>query len=803
MTHKRQTPTVEVGVNDKNPTETKSHIHCTASDVIKPQYPLVSFTLVTSNSNPMTKSYAWSVQSNSLDKSKCGNLIDGTFDRIDASLDILLDKMEGFSSHHALIHGVSDYKSIGVCIKDKPLQGSISRTKDNFTYPENSLLLFDYDPSVRGQTINSIENFIKIIESVDPQLKHCAYISKPSASSGITLKNKLINNNNGFHIYFAIQGDLQQYTKILFQKLLIKNYGHVFISASGMPQVRSIFDKTVHMPERLDFIAPAIVEDPLKINKHIYGIRPGKHINASELTTLTKNELIKYNDTYKELLNDAVDDVYAIRELYLIKRARTTGKTIEKLRVSYQLGDKGEIDFNHPLVRNDGTQFSFSEALDSEFKYHKLSMRDPFEPEYGEDKSMLFINKDGSLTVHSYCHGETSYKVTIDGSLYRCTDNSNAPIFRTVEIDEILKEPPPLEWLVKDYILPESQAMIVGKSGVGKTFLTIDLALSIATGCKWNSRQVKQGAVAYINAEGHRSMQYRIKGWEQEHQSLTNAPFLLSKDECDLMSDESISAAVIKLDEFAIKHNRNILIIFVDTLHRNMSGDEDRSPDIRTFMSNFEKLCKRYGAAGFINHHPGHGNQNRGRGSSSMRAALDTELLLGTNKTKQIFLTCEKLKDGGDKPDPVSYKLKKIATTYLDADGKQVTTCVAEYNQLNSSQITQLSNNITTPKPVVMSITALVKNFSGPYISALEKDWRDKFNKMYRTWWNSNKTNKQNTFKTNSMNKAFTTSKNTLINEQVIFLKNGRWAFTDCNQSAWADIKQHAVANPLVTTQDG
>ena len=52
------------------------------------------------------------------------------------------------------------------------------------------------------------------------------------------------------------------------------------------------------------------------------------------------------------------------------------------------------------------------------------------------------------------------------------------------------------------------------------------------------------------------------------------------------------------------------------------------------------------------------------------------------------------------------------------------------------------------------------------------------------------------------MNKAFTTSKKSLINEQVIFLKNGRWAFTDCNQSAWADIKQHAVANPLVIIQD-
>jgi hypothetical protein len=799
MNHPIKTPTVEVGVNDQ-PIKSESQERCTSDSLNKSQYPQVSFTLVTSKTNHMTKSYTWDVQSNSLKKSKCGNLIDGTFDRKDTPLNVLADAMKDFESQQALIHGVSDYKSIGVCIKDKPVQGFISRIQDNFTYPENSLLLFDYDPSERGQTINSVKNFIKIIESIDPQLKHCAYISKPSASSGIKLKNKLINNNKGFHIYFAIQGDLQQYTKTLFQRLVINNYGHVFISASGSRQVRSIFDTTVHKPERLDFVAPSIVEVPLKINKHIYTSKPGKYIDASKLTALTQNELTKYDSICTKLLNDAVDNAHAIRELYLIMRAQTTGKPIGKLRASYQLSDKGEIDFNHLLVRNDGTQFSFSKALDSEFKYHKLSMRDPFEPEYGEDKAMLFINKDGGLTVHSYCHGKTTYKVTKDGVLYQRTDNKSLPIFRTVEIDEILQEPPPLEWLVKDYILPESQIMIVGASGIGKTFLTIDLALSIATGRDWNSRKVKQGSVAYINAEGHRSMQYRIKGWEQEHQSLANAPFLLSQDACDLMNDESLDAAIVKFDKFAIKHNRSISIIFVDTLHRNMSGDEDRSPDIRTFMSNFEKLCKRYGAAGFINHHPGHGNQNRARGSSSMRATLDTELQLKENSEGNVFLTCEKLKDGGDKPDPVGYNLKQIATTYLDADGGRVTTCVAQYNQLNSNQIKQLASNKPTPAPIIMLITSIISTFPKFGKNTSEKDWRTEFNKMYKANWKSNKAKKQPIFKKNSMHKAFTLGKNMLITEQVIFCKNGRWAFTDCNKSTWADIKHYAIADTLVLT---
>jgi hypothetical protein len=803
MTNKIKTPAVEAGVNDKTLNKIKSQDNCTVNNPVKAHYPAVSFTLVTSNSNPMTKIYAWDIESNSFKNSRCGNLVDGKLSRIDASLDTLLNEMKGFGSKHALIHGVASYKNIDVCTKDNLIQGSISRTSDNFKYPENSLLLFDYDPSERGQTINNVEDFIKIIESINPQLKHCAYISKPSASSGIKLKDKIVNDNKGLHIYFAIQGDLQKYAKTLFQRLVLDGYGHVFISASGSRQVRSIFDTTVHKSERLDFVAPAIVELPLTIDKnsHVYSKRPGGYIDTSGLPNLTQGELDKYNAICIELLNDATNDAYAIRELYLVKHSRTTNKPIERLRLDYQLGDSGEIDFDHQLVKNDGTLFSFSEALDSEFKYHKLSMRDPFEPDYGKDKAMLFINKDGSLAIHSYCHGETTYKVTKDGVLYLRADESNLPIFRTMEIDEILKEPPPLEWLVKDYILPESQVMVVGPSEIGKTFLTIDMALSIATGRNWNSRVVKQGPVAYINAEGQRSMQYRIKGWEQEHQSLANAPFLLSQDACDLMSDESIEAAIIKLDKFAIKHNRSISIIFIDTLHRNMSGDEDRSPDIRTFMNNLEYLCRRYGAAGFINHHPGHGNNGRARGSSSMKAALDTELLLNKDtKSGIVSLSCEKLKDGGEKPKPVEYSIKQISTSWLDTDGKQVTTCVAEYNQLSSGQIKQLFSNKPTPAPIIVSIEALISSFQKLSISASEKDWRNEFNKIYKANWKSVKANKQNSFKKNSMNRAFTKSRNTLVGEQVISCKNGRWEFTDLKKSTWSDIGQYAVANPLVIT---
>ena len=75
-------------------------------------------------------------------------------------------------------------------------------------------------------------------------------------------------------------------------------------------------------------------------------------------------------------------------------------------------------------------------------------------------------------------------------------------------------------------------------------------------------------------------------------------------------------------------------MIFVDTLRRNMSGNEDDSKDVSIFMNNFEGLCRKYSATGFVIHHPGHNNKGRARGSSSQKAALDTALLLKKRKKK-------------------------------------------------------------------------------------------------------------------------------------------------------------------------
>ena len=357
-------------------------------------------------------------------------------------------------------------------------------------------------------------------------------------------------------------------------------------------------------------------------------------------------------------------------------------------------------------------------------------------------------------------------------------DNSS---FKLIGINDLLKEPEPLEWLVDDYILQGTQVQIVGKSGTGKTFLAIDLACSIVTGRQWNSRNVKQGPVAYINAEGHTGFQHRLKGWSIKHKSLKDTPFCLSNGQTDLISNSDINILTKHLDKFAAENSGYIAMIFIDTLRRNMSGNEDDSRDLSLFMNNFEGLCRKYSATGFIIHHPGHNNSSRARGSSSQKAALDTSLLLKNSKT-EISLVCDKLKDGGAKPAPVKYELETITLPWLDSKGNHITTCIPMYDKsaISGSQILK-----PMPSMTEMAVDSLNKAFNKPLGNyALLKDWKSKFTDARFA--------KNPKAKKDTIEKAFARAKDELIDKDIVIENDsGTYEFSKNIDPPWINLKKY------------
>ena len=85
--------------------------------------------------------------------------------------------------------------------------------------------------------------------------------------------------------------------------------------------------------------------------------------------------------------------------------------------------------------------------------------------------------------------------------------------------NDILQMTPP-KWLVFDYILENSTAMLIAPSGSYKSFTALDLALSVASGKDYHGNIVQQADVLYIAGEGSVGYRARCSAWKENYETL-------------------------------------------------------------------------------------------------------------------------------------------------------------------------------------------------------------------------------------------------------------------------------------------
>lgn len=75
----------------------------------------------------------------------------------------------------------------------------------------------------------------------------------------------------------------------------------------------------------------------------------------------------------------------------------------------------------------------------------------------------------------------------------------------------------PRPYVVEDLIHANACFLIYGASGTAKSFLALDLLLSVAAGVDFQERKTKSGRVVYVATEGLRSIEDRVQGWTIAH----------------------------------------------------------------------------------------------------------------------------------------------------------------------------------------------------------------------------------------------------------------------------------------------
>jgi AAA domain len=236
-------------------------------------------------------------------------------------------------------------------------------------------------------------------------------------------------------------------------------------------------------------------------------------------------------------------------------------------------------------------------------------------------------------------------------------------LLRLDEIGPVLS----VNYLVKSWITVNGLSVLFGPSNAGKTFVALGIAMHVASGEPWMGCKVNPGPVLYIAAEGGAGVLNRLAAFKLENPHMAGAPFTLLPIGVDLHAsgDAKIIAALLK-------DTRPALIV-VDTLARSIGeGDENTAKDTAMFVRNCDLMRELTGAHVMIIHHTGKDEDRGARGSSALRAAVDTEILVSSAHS----ITSQKQRDMVA-PDPLHFTLRSVRLGF-DEDGDPVTSAVME-----------------------------------------------------------------------------------------------------------------------------
>ncbi|MBQ1039298.1 AAA family ATPase [Micromonospora sp. C81] len=208
-----------------------------------------------------------------------------------------------------------------------------------------------------------------------------------------------------------------------------------------------------------------------------------------------------------------------------------------------------------------------------------------------------------------------------------------------------LDQIPDPEPLIEGLLDLDTLAWIIGRSGNGKTFVTIDICGSVTTGTPWHGHKSVQGKVVYIAAEGARGFKKRIRAWEKHHNLKMGANLLVLPR--PVLINEAEWGALVE----ACRRIGPVLIV-LDTMARVSAGmEENSSKDMGILVHQAERLREACGACVSLVHHQGHKGEN-GRGSSALIGAMNTEIRVSMDKkTRIVTVENSKQKDEAEGED--------------------------------------------------------------------------------------------------------------------------------------------------------
>lgn len=191
---------------------------------------------------------------------------------------------------------------------------------------------------------------------------------------------------------------------------------------------------------------------------------------------------------------------------------------------------------------------------------------------------------------------------------------------------DLMTEPQPPDWLVEDLVCKGDLTMMIGEPGVGKSWLTMSLAVALAEGhSNWLGRPLASdnGRVLYVDEENpERLVPYRLRKLGLTDEGAKNIRYLHRQG-------VRLDRAPHLILEEALDWEP--VLIVLDSLTRFHTKDENNAGEIASlFNDGINPLCRETGATTVVLHHVNKSESNssftRARGSGDMSASIDSGL---------------------------------------------------------------------------------------------------------------------------------------------------------------------------------
>jgi len=234
-------------------------------------------------------------------------------------------------------------------------------------------------------------------------------------------------------------------------------------------------------------------------------------------------------------------------------------------------------------------------------------------------------------------------------------DAPQADVFAVYDV-HYLRNMPPVEWLVDGWLTKHGFAVLYGEPGAGKSFIAIDMALSIAYGKAWHDCAAQRGAVLYIAGEGVGGLGKRIKAWQAHHKLTADVPFYVLPTAVRFREPDDVERLLRTIDSLDTKFSA----VFVDTVARALlGGDENSATDMGMFVDACEVVKRHCGCAVVAIHHSGKDAARGMRGSTALLGAVDTSVRVSKLEST-VTMATEKQKDA-EPADDMAFEMVSVA----------------------------------------------------------------------------------------------------------------------------------------------